>query len=45
MSRLRNAFKRIKENADIIIAFIPMAFFIVIGILILSGVLKVHIEF
>ena len=41
----RNIFKRLKENAGIIIAFAPIAFFIIVTILILSGILKVHIEF
>ena len=42
---VRYIWKLLKENVDIIIAFAPIAFFIVIAILILSGILKVHIEF
>lgn len=42
---LRYIWNQLKENVDIIMAFAPIAFFVAIAILILSGVLKVHIEF
>jgi len=45
MTKLRNILKRVKENAGIIMAFAPIAFFVVVIVLILSGILKVHIEF
>lgn len=37
--------KPLKEDVGIIMAFTPIAFFVAIAILILSGILKVHIGF
>jgi hypothetical protein len=45
MITLKTVIKKVKENAGIIMAFAPIAFFVVVIALILSGILKVHIEF